>query len=282
MLFAPWAPHLNLPFRVVCIDQHTKSPLRQERHQASSRRQPKPADAAGGDPEQSTKRQRQEEIPRAQSLPASSSCAAADTSMQILDPQIPKPVRQLSPAEREDSIQKRQRPADVNTVLAIAGGLQRKHIRILDRRSESIAHSLVWWKSSTCHNHNKVSQHVGCRINGWTELTTCELVQEAWSQLSVLMLFFQESQSSRLCEVFSPLLQSTEAEAQVDSSKEWLCKNALQGLKISPQSWSIHTTQKINDLSYDQLVSDPSAYVKKRNSILLRRMDDVSTAKVVA
>ena len=94
--------------------------------------------------------------------------------------------------------------------------------------------------------------------------------------------FFQESQSSRLCEVFSSFLQSTEAEAQVDSSKEWLCKNALQGLKISPQSWGIHTTQKINDLSYDQLVSDPSAYAKKRNSILLRRMNDVSTAKVVA
>ena len=42
--------------------------------------------------------------------------------MQILDPQTPKPARPLSPSEREDSIPKRQRPAEVNTVLAIAGG----------------------------------------------------------------------------------------------------------------------------------------------------------------
>ena len=41
--------------------------------------------------------------------------------MQIPDLQIPKPARQWSPAERKDSIQKRQRPAEVNTVLTIAG-----------------------------------------------------------------------------------------------------------------------------------------------------------------
>ena len=45
-------------------------------------------------------------------------------------------------------------------------------------------------------------------------------------------------------------------------------------------SWSIHSTQKINDMSYNQLMSDPSTYVKKRtqryeDSILLRHMDDV-------
>ena len=51
--------------------------------------------------------------------------------MQVLDPQIPKPARQLSPAEREDSIQKRQRPAEVNTVLAIAGGGSRIEISTL-------------------------------------------------------------------------------------------------------------------------------------------------------
>ena len=42
----------------------------------------------------------------------------------------------------------------------------------------------------------------------------------------------------------------------------------------------IHGTQKINDMSYNQLISDPSTYVKKRaqrsdDSILLRHMDDV-------
>ena len=42
--------------------------------------------------------------------------------MQSLDPQTPKPARPLSPGEGEDSIPKRQRPAEVNTVMAIAGG----------------------------------------------------------------------------------------------------------------------------------------------------------------
>ena len=42
----------------------------------------------------------------------------------------------------------------------------------------------------------------------------------------------------------------------------------------------IHSTQKINDMSYNQLISDPSTYVKKRtqqseDSIILRQMDDV-------
>ena len=75
-----------------------------------------PADA-----EQSTTRRHQEEIPR-ESQPASSSfCAATDTSMQIPDPQVPTLARHLSPAEREDSIRKRQRSEEVNTVLTIAG-----------------------------------------------------------------------------------------------------------------------------------------------------------------
>ena len=33
-------------------------------------------------------------------------------------------------------------------------------------------------------------------------------------------------------------------EAQLESSKVWLCKKAFQGLKISPQAWGIHSTQK--------------------------------------
>ena len=45
-------------------------------------------------------------------------------------------------------------------------------------------------------------------------------------------------------------------------------------------TWCIHSTQKINAMSYNQLISDPSTYVKKRaqrsdDSILLRHMDDV-------
>ena len=73
-----------------------------------------------GDAEQSTKRQRQEVTFQEPQQTSSSSSTVAETSVQILDPQIPKLARPLSPAEREDSIQKRQRPAQVNTVLAIA------------------------------------------------------------------------------------------------------------------------------------------------------------------
>ena len=45
-------------------------------------------------------------------------------------------------------------------------------------------------------------------------------------------------------------------------------------------TWCFHSTQKINEMRYKQLISDPSAYVKKRaqrhdNSILVRHMDDV-------
>ena len=46
-------------------------------------------------------------------------------------------ARQWSTAEREDSTQKRQRPAEVNTVFLITGGLQWKRDRILDRRPKS-------------------------------------------------------------------------------------------------------------------------------------------------
>ena len=72
--------------------------------------------------QQSAKRLRHEDIPREQSQPrpsASSPCAA-DTSKHVLEPHRPKPARQLSPAEREDSIQKRQRSAEA-TVLTSAG-----------------------------------------------------------------------------------------------------------------------------------------------------------------
>ena len=51
-------------------------------------------------------------------------------------------------------------------------------------------------------------------------------------------------------------------------------------VKISPQAWGLHSTQKINDMSHNQLISDPLTYVKKRaqrseDSILQRHMDDV-------
>ena len=77
-----------------------------------------------------------------------------------------------------------------------------------------------------------------------------------------------------------PLFVEPAPEAQLDSSKVWFCKKAFQRLKISPQAWCIHSTQRINDMNYNQLISDLSTCVKKRaqrsdDSILLRHMDDV-------
>ena len=54
--------------------------------------------------------------------------------MQIPDSQIPKCARQLSPTERDDSIQKRQRAAEVLTMAGVYNGNEN---RILDTRSES-------------------------------------------------------------------------------------------------------------------------------------------------
>ena len=74
-----------------------------------------------------------------------------------------------------------------------------------------------------------------------------------------------------------PVYVEPAPEVQSDSSKVWLCKKIFQGLKISPQAWGIH---KINDMNYNQVISDLSVHVKKRarrsnDSILLRHMSDV-------
>ena len=90
------------------------------------------------------------------------------------------------------------------------------------------------------------------------------------------------SHQSQMPSDSEPVCVEPAPEAQLDSSKVWLCKKAFQGLKISPQAWRIHSTQKINDMSCNQLISDPSTHVKKRaqqseDSILLRHMDDDQT-----
>ena len=71
-----------------------------------------------------------------------------------------------------------------------------------------------------------------------------------------------------------PVYVEPAPEAELDSSKVWLCKNAFQGLKISPEAWVLHSTQKINDMSYNQLISFD---VRSDDSILLRHMDVVGT-----
>ena len=131
MLFTPWSPHLNLPGRPRLQRPAYEEPVEArtlprfiEIPTAPTTKNPKSETfvMTPGDAEQSTKRQRQGATFREPQHTSSSSGAVADTSIQIPDPQIPKLARPLSPAEREDSIPKRQRPAEVNTVLAIAGG----------------------------------------------------------------------------------------------------------------------------------------------------------------
>ena len=58
--------------------------------------------------------------------------------MVIPGPQIPKPARPVSPAEREDSIQKHQRPFEVNTVLALADGDSRIEISTLTKDQKAL------------------------------------------------------------------------------------------------------------------------------------------------
>ena len=62
--------------------------------------------------------------------------------------------------------------------------------------------------------------------------------------------------------------------------RRWTCPVWWRQQQSWYVTWSVHSTQKINDLSYNQLISNPSTYVKKRtqrseDSILLRHMDDV-------
>ena len=57
-------------------------------------------------------------------------------------------------------------------------------------------------------------------------------------------------------------------------------QESFSGTQDLSSGLGIHSTQKIDDMNYSQLISDPSTYVKKRaqrsdNSILLRHMDDV-------
>ena len=69
-----------------------------------------------------------------------------------------------------------------------------------------------------------------------------------------------------------PVYVEPALEAQLDSSKVWLCKKAFQGLKISPQAWGIHSTHKVNDMNYGQLISDPFD-VCEETCTTIRRFD---------
>ena len=140
-LFTPWSPHLDLPGRPRLQRPAHEEPIEAgasprfiEIPTVPTTRNPKSEDVRDKRwvmPSSQQGRQRQEVIPRESQQASSSSCTATDTSGQFPDPQIPKPTRKLSPAEREDSIQKRQRPAEVNTVSTIAGANRGNEIAAL-------------------------------------------------------------------------------------------------------------------------------------------------------
>ena len=140
MLITPWSPHLKLPGR-----PHKESLCFAQIHldcNSHNHTEPEVRVTQLGDAEQRTQRELQEFRGDIQPGP-SSSCAAADTSLHIPDPQTPKPARQLSPAQREDSTPKRQRPAEVNTVLAITRPYSGMHCA--HGRSESPSICTNFW-----------------------------------------------------------------------------------------------------------------------------------------
>ena len=150
MLFTPWSPHLNLPgrprlqrptyeepFEAGTLPRFMEIPTAPTKNPKSETVTSTPDDTG-----QSTKRRRQE-VTFQEPLQISSSASAAagtakDSSMVIPGPQIPKPARTFSPAEREDSVQKRQRPTEVNIVFAFTGGDSRIEISTLTKDPKAL------------------------------------------------------------------------------------------------------------------------------------------------
>ena len=263
-----------------------------------------------GDAEQSTKRQRQEVTFREPQQTSSSSGAVADTSVQIPDPQIPKPARPLSRAERENSYQKRERPADVKTVLAIAGGESR--IEILTKKDDQNA--LHTAKVNELLNLDKCGVvEVFDRPQSQQVLSTRWVSKQRLDGSYKVRVVARgselERQSSRLCAHFSRSLQFTEIQMLLEivtvhfiNHRCQVNQNQCMWSQPRKHSWTLpwygfarklfkdsrfllrpegsHRTEKINDMSYNQLISDSSTYVKKLaqrsdDSILLRHTDDV-------
>ena len=151
MLLAPWSPQLNLHGRLRLQRPTYEEPIeagtlpRFIEIPTAPTKNPKSETATStstpDDTGQSTKRRRQE-VTFQEPLPSSSVGATAgtatDSSMVIPGPQILKPARPLSPAEGEDSIQKRERPSEVNTVLALAGGDSRIELSTLTKDQKAL------------------------------------------------------------------------------------------------------------------------------------------------
>ena len=106
MFFTLWSPHLNLPGRPRLQSLAYEEPIEAralptfiETPSTTTTQKEKPCDLRAN---------------QCRVMPSSQ-------QMQRPDPQMPEPARQVSPSGREDSVQKRQRPAEVTTVLTTTG-----------------------------------------------------------------------------------------------------------------------------------------------------------------
>ena len=108
----------------------------------------------------------------------------------------------MSPAEREDSIPKRQRPAELNTALTIAGAYSGNGIATLtdDQKALHTAKlkellnidkfgvvEVVVRSLSQKNSLDKLGKN-----SGWTDLTKCDM----WQELVLMQTASQERQSS--------------------------------------------------------------------------------------
>ena len=221
-------------------------------------------------------------------------------------------ARYLSSAEREDSTPCRQRPFEVKS-------LQRKPNCSLDKRSTGKIRSNAA-TSVTKHVHMRSGGSDRQAANRTSCLKTLRSQRATGRRMQVASCgtrICTNSQSERMflwwyseprhvttfshacCNLVpfgdcqfafhqspmpndsKPLHAQLLPEARVQHSTFSLCKKAFQGVKISPQASEILSTEKIGVMGHEQLKSDPSKFVAKRekrkdDSILLRHMHDSS------
>ena len=232
--------------------------------------------------------------------------------MQIPDPQLPKPARPLSPAESEDSIQKRQRPTEVNTVLALAGGdrrieistLMKDHkaphtakvnelcnmdnfgvVEVVDRPQSQKVLSTRWVSKQRLDGSYKVrlvarglEQTVSSDTDfyaGTPKLTTLRALLTI-AAIHGNPVAFGHSHSAfhqpPMPLESEPVYVEPALEAQLDFSKVWLCKKAFQGLEII--SSSLGYSQHTENQRHElQPVDIRSFYVCEETCTTIRRFD---------
>ena len=224
--------------------------------------------------------------------------------------QVPKPARPLSPGEREDSIQKRQRPAEVNTVLMTAGVYNGNEIASWTEDKKTLhtatQHELLNMDKFGVADvvDRPPSQQVLStrweqkqRLDGFYKM---RIVAKDFSRPSVpTHTSTQERQNSRRCDVCSTWLQSTDIQWHSENVTVLLIIHQSRANQIQCKSragaWSARRLFKVlrfrhrfGEYSHHKqnqrhglwlVVSDPSTYVKKwtqrqDDSIFLRHMDD--------